>query len=141
MFLERVVQGLERGVVSLGRCLCQPDARTQLREDMLQVRDDLATRQRALARCRDELEGVRSRVNENQAAAALLAGRIGMALARGEGDQAWRRALELDKLRRRLAEDEARLPKEEQLCAALELQVRFLTRKLARLQDQLYRAV
>ena len=139
MFLERMVNGIERGVVNLGRHLCRPDARTQLREEVLQVNDDLVARQRDLARCREELEAVRGRINENQAAAALLAGRIGMALARGEGDQAWRRALELDRIRRRLAEDEARLPREEQLCAALELQVRFLTRRLARLQEQLYR--
>ena len=37
MFLERMVHGLEQGVVNLGRHLCRPDAGTQLREDMLVV--------------------------------------------------------------------------------------------------------
>jgi hypothetical protein len=138
MFLERVVQHVEQGVANLGRRLMRPDERTQLREDVVCVMDELASRQKALTQCREELDALRDRVNQNHATVALLVGRIGMSLGRGAGDRAWRDALDLDKARRQLAEDQARLPKVERLAATLELQVRFLIRRLARLQDKLY---
>src|SRR5438105_2582619 len=119
MFLERFVQGVEQRVTAISRNLWKTDPRAQLREDVAFVCDDLARRQKALAQCRAELEAVRTRVNENQAVVALLTGRIGMALARGAGDEAWREALDLDKARRRLTEDQAGLPKKEQVCATL----------------------
>ena len=137
MFLERLVQGVERRVAAIGCGLWKGDPRAQLREDLVFVGDDLARRQKALAQCRKELDSLRKRINEGLAAAALLTGRIGAALDRGAGDEAWRDALELDKARRRLTEDEVRLPKQEQVCATLELQVRFLMRRLARLREQL----
>jgi len=138
MFLETMVQRVERGVADLGRRIMRPDARTQLREDMYGVSDELGSRQKALMQCREELAVLRDRINENHATVALLVGRIGMSVGRGAGDRAWRDALDLDKARRRLAEDQARLPKVEQLAVTLELQVRFLMRRLARLQEQLY---
>ena len=138
MFLERMVQSVEQGVADLGRRLMRPDARTQLREDIGCVSDELVSRQKALTRCREELEALRARINENQATAALLTGRIGMSLGRGTGDRAWRDALDLDKARRQLAADQTRLPKVEHAVVMLELQIRFLTRRLARLQDQFH---
>src|SRR5262249_25102432 len=114
------------------------NARTQLREDIGCVSDELISRQKALTVCREEVDALRARINENQATAALLTGRIGMALGRGAGDRAWRDALDLDKARRQLAADQARLPKVEYAVITLELQIRFLTRRLARLQDQFY---
>jgi uncharacterized coiled-coil protein SlyX len=141
MFLERLVKNVEQGVAHLGRRLWQPDARTQLRDDIVDASDDLVYRQKTLTRCRAEIETLRNRINESQAVVALLTGRIGLAVAQGAGDRAWRDALELDRARARLAQDQAALPKQEQLCQTLELQVRYLTRRLARLQDQLYRGV
>jgi hypothetical protein len=138
MFLERLVHGVEQRMAAIGRRLWQTDPLTQLREDVAFVCDDLARRRKALEKCRAELEAARSRINENQATVALLTGRIGMALARGGADQAWREALDLDKARRQLTEDQVKLPKQEQVCATLELQIRFMTRRLARLQGQLY---
>jgi hypothetical protein len=137
MFLERWVQGVERGVAAIGRRLWATDPVTQLREDIAFVSDDLARRRKALEKCRAELEAARRRINENQATVALLTGRIGMALAHNGANKAWRDVLDLDKARRQLAEDQAGLPKQERVCATLELQIRFLTRRLARLQEQL----
>jgi uncharacterized coiled-coil DUF342 family protein len=138
MFLERLVQNVEEQMLALGRQLWRTDARTQLREDVQHVSHDLRDRQYALNCCRTEIDALRKRINENQAAVARLTARIGVALARGAADEAWRDALDLDQAHRELADDQARLPKQEKLAATIELQVRFLARRLARLQDQLY---
>jgi hypothetical protein len=69
---------------------------------------------------------------------AQLTAQVGAALARGAAEEAWRDALALDRAHQELADDQGRLPQREKLAATIELQVRFLTRRLARLQDQLY---
>jgi phage shock protein A len=138
MFLERLVQTFEARVFALGRKLWRTDPRTQLREDVQHTSTDLEDRRAALDRCRIDIDGLRKRINGNQAAVARLTAQVETALARGEADEAWRAALDLDRAHQELADDQGRLPQREKLAAAIELQIRFLTRRLARLQDQLY---
>jgi predicted nucleic acid-binding Zn-ribbon protein len=138
MFLERLVQNVEERMLALGRQLWRTDPQMKLREDVQHVSHDLRDRREALNRARTEIDALRKRITENQVAAAGLKARVGTALTRGAADEAWRDALDLDRTHRELADDQAALPKQEKLAATIELQVRFLTRRLARLQDQLY---
>ena len=137
MFLERWVQTVEERVWALGRQLWRPDPRMRLREDVQHVCQDLRERRQALASCQVEMDGLRKRINANQAAVARLTTQVGSALARGAADEAWRDALDLDRAHQELADDQGRLPKQEKLAATIELQIRFLMRRLARLQEQL----
>jgi chromosome segregation ATPase len=138
MFLERLVQGFEKRMFALGRRLWRTDPRTQLREDVQYVSTDLQDRRAALDRCRIDIDGLRKRINANQAAVARLTAQVGATTAAGAAEEAWRAALDLDRAHQELADDQGRLPKQEKLAATIELQIRFLTRRLARLQDQLY---
>ncbi len=138
MFLERLVQIFEKRVFALGRQFWRTDPRTQLREEVQHTSTDLTDRRAALDRCRVEIDGLRKRINSNQVAVAQLTAQVGAALARGAPEEAWRDALALDRAHQELADDQGRLPKQEKLAATVELQIRFLTRRLARLQDQLY---
>jgi phage shock protein A len=138
MFLERLVQTFEKRMFALGRQLWRTDPRAQLREDVQHISTDLQDRRAALDRCRVEIDGLRKRINGNQAAVVRLTAQVGTALTRGESEEAWRAALDLDRTHQELADDQGRLPKQEKLAATIELQIRFLTRRLARLQDQLY---
>jgi chromosome segregation ATPase len=138
MFLERLVQGFEKRMFALGRRLWRTDPRTQLREDVQYVSTDLQDRRAALDRCRIDIDGLRKRINANQAAVARLTAQVGTTTAAGAAEEAWRAALDLDRAHQELADDQGRLPKQEKLAAPIELQIRFLTRRLARLQDQLY---
>jgi chromosome segregation ATPase len=137
MFLERLVQKVEARMLALSRQLWRTDPRAQLREDVQHTTTDLQDRRTALDRCRVEIDGLRKRINGNQAAVARLTAQVGTALARGAADEAWRDALDLDRAHQELADAQARLPKQEKLAATIELQIRFLSRSLARLQDQL----
>jgi phage shock protein A len=137
MFLERLVQTFEKRVFALGRQLWRTDPRAQLREEVQHVSTDLQDRRAALDRCRAEIDGLRKRINGNQVAVARLTAQVGAALAGGAADEAWRAALDLDRAHQELADDQGRLPQREKLAAAVELQIRFLTRRLGRLQEQL----
>ncbi len=135
--LERWVQSVESGLWSLGRRLWRADDKEQLRDEVLQASDDLRKRHDALKKAQAELEAMRRRIGENQASAALLTAAVDNSLNRGAGERAWRLALELDRVRRQLADDQARLPKEEQRCWSLDFQLRHLERRLARMQQKL----
>jgi chromosome segregation ATPase len=138
MFLERLVQTFEERMLAVGRRLWRTNPQMQLREDVQHAVADLGERRAALDRCRVEIDGLRKRINGNQATVARLTAQVGTALTRGAADEAWRDALDLDRAHQELADDQGRLPQREKLAATIELQIRFLTRRLARLQDQLY---
>ena len=138
MFLERWVQSFEERMLALSRQLWRADPRMQLREEVQHVSHELRERRLALNSCQVEIDALRKRINSNQVAVARLTAQIGTALDRVAADEAWRDALDLDRTHQELADDQGRLPKQEKLAETIELQLRFLTRRLARLQDQLY---
>ena len=137
MFLERWVHTVEERVWALGRQLWRPDPRMRLREDVQHVCQDLRERRQALASCQVEMDGLRKCINANQAAVARLTTQVGTALAPAPPTRLGATALDLDRAHQELADDQGRLPKQEKLAATIELQIRFLTRRLARLQEQL----
>jgi chromosome segregation ATPase len=137
MTIEHFVNSVETRIWSLGRRLMQTDPTTQLREDVMEASDALRARYKELLHDRADLEATRKRIDENQINAALLGSAVEESTKRGSGEQAWRLALELDRARRQLTEDQERLPKLEQRCWSLDFQVRQMERRLARLQTQL----
>ncbi len=137
MSLEQLVHHVESRLLGLGRLLLRPDPRTQLREEIDELLDELRQRRQALARSVEERDAARRRLSDNQTAAALLPAQIASCVRRGLPDQAWKYALELDGLRRALAEDRDALPRLDQTCWSLAFLVRQLERRLARLRDKL----
>ena len=136
MTLEQLVHDVESHLFNLGRQLLRPDPRTQLREELDSVAEQLGARREALARSGEEREAARRRLHDNQTAATLLPGQIQAYLRRGDTEEAWRCALELDRARQAVAEDRAALPRLDQVCWSLQFTVRQLERRLARLREQ-----
>jgi chromosome segregation ATPase len=136
--LEQIVHSVESQLAALGRTLWRGDPQADLREDVLQASDDLRGRHGALTRCRAEIETLRKRIADNQAAVVLLTSQIQLSMMNRASAEAWKQALELDKARQQLTADQIALPRKEQLCWSLEFKVRQMERRLAALQAKLY---
>jgi chromosome segregation ATPase len=131
--LEELVQTIESRLEDLGRQLwCSP--REELQEMIDQLAGQLQAHRDALHRSQRELTAARRRLHENPAAAALLHSRIENALANRQPEQAWKQALELDRLRQTLTDDQKALPRLELTCWSLQFLVRQEERHLTRLQ-------
>jgi hypothetical protein len=138
MKLEDLVYSLESRLLNLGRRMMRSNTREAAHEETDRLVEQLQKRQEALTRGRAELEVTRRRLTENQTAAVLLTSQIESCIFRKLASQAYRHALELDRTRHTIAEDQAALPRLEQTCWSLEFQVRQLERRLARVQEVLY---
>ena len=139
MSLEQLVHQVEARLAEVGRRLLQPSPRQVLEAQIEELTEELAARQADRDRSEQECEAARRRLEENPPAAALLPSQIESSLKRGKHAQAFRQALELERLRRTLAEDQAALPRLEQTCWSLDFHVRLLQRRLARLREELRR--
>lgn len=135
--LEQLIYSVESGLKDLGRRLLQPDAYEQLLDQIDCLSIQMQQRGAELTCSQRELASVKRRLRDNPPAAALLHSRIETMLSKGQAEQAWRVALELDQLRRSLADDEENCPRLEQRCWSLHFHVRQLQRRLNRLLEQL----
>ena len=137
MDLERLVHAFEARLLNLGRRLWRPDPLAGLHDRLDRVEADLCDRRARHAVCEAEREAAERRLGDNQTAAALLTCQVESCLRRGSPELAWRQALELDRLRAKIAEDQKALPRHEQAAWSLGFQIRQLEREHARLRDQL----
>jgi hypothetical protein len=137
MAWDQWLESVESRLWDAGRRLWRCDPKEPLRDAVERATGALRSRYNQLTAARAELEALRTRLEENQASAALLGSAVDDSLKRGAREQAWRLALELDRLRRQLADDQARLPKQEQLCWSLDFRLRQFERHVARLQQRL----
>jgi hypothetical protein len=137
MTLEQIVHRVEARLVGLGEALLRPNPRQELREAIADLEALVGLRSRALAEAEADRDATRQRLEENEAAAALLPSQIESSARRGKQSQALRQALELERLRQTVAEDHKALPRLEQTCWSLAFNLRQLERQLARLRDQL----
>lgn len=135
--LEQLLHSVESGLIDLGRRLLEPSPREKLLDEIDRLSAQLQRRCAELTTSQRELAGVKRRLRDDPTAAALLHSRIETALRRGCSEQAWRAALELDQLRRHLAEDQEDCPRLEQRCWSLHFDVRQLQRRLDRLLEQI----
>jgi hypothetical protein len=138
--LEKMLQQVESRLIRVGEALWKPDPKAKLRAESQRLSDELRDRHDALEQTRSTQMATARRVWENKNAADTLAGHIQACLGCGSGDQAWKFAMQLDRVRQELAADEARLPKLEQACWSLQFQIRQMERQLARLHEQIYPA-
>ena len=106
---------------------------------LLRLRGEVRDRTAARARCQEQIDALRRRLNDNQALAALLPSQIESRLRRGNNSQAWCDALELDRIREAIVEDQAALPRLEQTAWSLDFLIRLLQRRLTRLRTKLER--
>lgn len=136
MTLEQLVHQVESRLADLARALWRPDPVAELREEIAQMGREVRDRREALARVEAARSATAARLHDNQTASANLTSRVRLALGMGEGDQAWREALELDRVRQTLAEDRDILPRLERECASIQFHLRLLENRLRRLQDQ-----
>lgn len=138
MALERFVHRLESRMAQLGKLLCPADPREQLLEEIEELSRELQTHQAALIRSQKDCDETRQRLADNEALVAMLPSRVEVAMRRGENARAFQHALQLDEVRKILDHDRTRLPQLEQTVWSLQFLVRQLTRRLARLQEQLH---
>src|SRR5689334_10157190 len=138
--LEHLVYTLESRLLQLGQLLWRPDPRTQCREEADHLAEQLQQRQALLSRSQAELDQVQRRLSSNRTATVLLTAQIESSVHRGVPEQAFPQALELDRTRQALVEDEAAHPRLGQGCGSLQFQVRQLERRLARVQEVLFHA-
>lgn len=137
MKLERWVHDVETHLAHLGHTLWEPDAKLELKDEIALLSAQLADRQAALERARAERDATARRIGDNETAAALLPTQVENSFRRKKTSQALRQALELDRIRRTLAEDKANLPRIEEQCSRLEFFIRLLERRLSRLHQRL----
>lgn len=137
MDLEHLVHAFESRLMDIGRRLWRPDPLAALHDGLDRVEAALCDRRAKQAVCEVEREAAERRLGDNQTAAALLTCQVESCLRRGTPELAWRQALELDRLRVKIAEDQTALPRHEQAAWSLGFQVRQLEREHARLREQL----
>jgi hypothetical protein len=138
MSLEQLFQSVESGLFNFGRNLCR-DRRAEAREEAENVGADLRGQRAALRRCRDEMAQLRQRVRASESRASWLASRVESFLYVHDGTSAYDHALELDHIRRRIADDRDELRRalrHERECLDA---VRDLERRYDELQDKLSR--
>jgi hypothetical protein len=134
--LEELVHNVESRLLDLGRLLLRPDPRGQAQGEGERLAAELCERRAALQRACNERATAQRRLKDNQKLVACLPGLIQSCLRRRQPEEAWRHALELDRARQAVPQDEAALPRLSQVCWSLHFQVRQLERRLARLHEK-----
>jgi hypothetical protein len=129
--LERLVHDVEARLLDLGRRLLDPAPPPKVGVPADPVSAELRERRTALQRACTERAAVQKRLKENQKLVACLPGLIQSCLRREQPEDAWRHALELDRARQAVAEDQVALPRLSQVCWSLHFQVRQLERRVS----------
>jgi hypothetical protein len=137
MKLERIVAEVEARLVEVGPALVRPTPLEILRREIDALTAELADRRTALADTTAGLRATEQRLSDNHTAAALLPWQIESSVRRGQSSQAFRQALELERIRQAIVADEAARPRLERGCESLQFHIRLLERRLTRLREQL----
>lgn len=135
--LAQLLNTVEWSLKDLGRILLPPCSREQKLDEIDRLSALLQQRCGELTRSQRELADVKRRLRDNPSAAALLHSRIETMTRKGQSEHAWNAALELDRLRQSLADDERNCPRLEQRCWSLHFHIRQLQRRLDRVLEQL----
>jgi hypothetical protein len=130
--LEELVHNVEVRLLNLGRFLWGQEPSAKGPGEGERGNTELQDRRDALQRACTERATTQRRLKNNQKLVACLPGLIRSCLHRSQSEEAWRHALELDRVRQAVAEDLVALPRLSQVCWSLAFQVRQLERRLAR---------
>jgi hypothetical protein len=136
MTLEDLVQSVESRLLGLGRLFWRPDPAAALYDALESNEVQLQSRRRELAAAEEQRAALVRRLNDRRAAVDLLAAQVEAASAGGHADRAWRLALDLDRVRQGLADDEKRMHPLDQVVWSLSFAVRHLERERTRLQER-----
>jgi chromosome segregation ATPase len=137
MSLETVVHRVEAKFLDIGRAMIQADPTSEMLEELDQLRGENDRNEARLAGLRGQVALISQNLAEKQESAALLPAQIEASLLRGKSSQAMRQALELERLRREIAEDQAEVPRLEHAIWCLEFRLRQIQRNMQRLNDEL----
>jgi predicted nucleic acid-binding Zn-ribbon protein len=138
MSLEQLFHSMENGLFNFGRSLYR-DRRAEAREAAEGVGESLRRERAALRRCRDEMAQLRQRIKAAESRTAQLASRVQSFLYVHDGASAYDHALELDNMRRRIADDRETLRRSLRFERDCLDAIRELERRYDELQDQLSR--
>jgi hypothetical protein len=136
MKLEILIHRVETRLLNIGRTLLQADEKSDLREELDLAQAELTARESALAEAEAQREEVRERLKSLQKQALQLPGLIKSSYSRGKTSQALRQAMELENIRRQVAEGQSELRKLEQTAWSLAFKVRQMRRRLERMREQ-----
>jgi hypothetical protein len=137
MTLEKIVYSLEEQLRLLGRQLLSADPLAPVHEQIERLNEDERTLERGLKSWQLDLVAAQKSLNDRQIAAALLTNRIEACVNQGQGPDAYRLALDLDLLRKKIAEESELLPRLEQTCWSLQFRIRQLRRQRDELRKKL----
>ena len=136
MTLEEIVHSVESRLLGLGRLLWRPDPSVLLQDALERNEVQAQGRRREMAAAEAQVDSLRGRIDDRRAAADLLVAQIESARSAGQADRAWRLALDLDRLRQEIGDDEKHLKPLEQVTWSLDFAIRQLERERARLDKR-----
>jgi hypothetical protein len=136
MTFDDMVHKVEARLLGLGRLFWRSDPFASLYDALDRNEVQLEKRRRELAGAEAEQTAVTTRLENRRAAAELLTAQIETSTGSGQAERAWRLALDLDRVRQEIAEDEKRLPPLTQLVWSLSFAVRQLERERERLEKR-----
>jgi hypothetical protein len=139
MSLEDLVHRLEKGVVDLGKRFVPGASESAWREEADRLAAAKAEHDLHAKHFLDAARKVSARIVENEVREAVLASQVETFIHTKEQAKAYPLALELDELRRQLAEDRARLPCDEKAYRMHRARIAELDRRLAEVDRKLHR--
>lgn len=137
MILEEWVERLERQVLDFGKRLLPGNVRQAWRDEVEQLRMEVNEQHAHALHFREAVQQLHHRLAENEIREAVLASHVETYIHTREQAKAYYHALELDQVRRQLAEDRARLPHEQKAYQMHRARIAELERRLAELRRKL----
>jgi chromosome segregation ATPase len=137
MTLDQLIDNVETRVYALGKRIWPDDPRAELRAEIERVSIELQEHVEQATRYRSAIEEARARIADHEFRAAQLASRVETYVHTGDQVRAWRHALELDRVRRHMADIRAGLPGADKALGQHRAHIDRLERCLQELQAQL----
>jgi hypothetical protein len=134
MSLEELARRVGTRMAALGKRLWPGDPRLECRDALERLGVDLNQQILRAVHSSKKVAELRARLAENEVREAMLASRIETYVHIRDQATAYRDALELDQVRRQLAEDRARLPDAEKSHRVHQARVATLEQRLTELE-------
>jgi hypothetical protein len=138
MSLDQFFERLEAQARSWGERVWGDSPAARLWAEIDRLSDELQHHHREASRLRSAVEEARARLAGNQVREATLASHVETFVHVGDQPKAWQLAIDLDNVRRQMAEDRAQLPEDEASRDFHERKAAELQKQLAQLQAKLY---
>jgi chromosome segregation ATPase len=110
MSFEQLVERLEKQVIDLGKRFVPGAAQSRYREEAQRLSQAIDEHEAHARHFRESVQRTRGRISEDEVREAVLASQVEAYIHTKEQAKAYPLALELEEVRRRLAEDRSRLP-------------------------------